>query len=364
MPRNSRFFEKVNYASFHEDSNSERRALKLTADDRVLCLTGSGARPLDLLLDSPGEIVAIDWNPAQSHLLELKASVIRNLDYQAGLMFLGFRPSGERLPQYAKLRNELSEAARAFWDRQPGVVRRGVFFEGQWERFLRRASWLARTTRRQWVAEILAASDLQQQHDFWVEKWDNPWWRRFLAVATNRLTVRYLLREPGLEFVPAEVDIAETLRARFVNASQNVLFRESPWVWALFNGQLDLHGPLPEHLLPENFDLLRQNLNSLTIQTVSLEECLKRDSQGFDAYSLSDFCSYCDRSTYDSIWRQLVRRSRRGARICERRFLVEYPLPPDLLEDLDIDDRLAEQLAAADRSVVYTFRVARTKGER
>ena len=55
------FFNKINYSASNEDSESERIALSLTSEDTVLCITGSGARSLDLLVDSPKEIVSIDF---------------------------------------------------------------------------------------------------------------------------------------------------------------------------------------------------------------------------------------------------------------------------------------------------------------
>lgn len=359
MARKSTFFQQVNYASFHEDSNSERRALSLSHSDRVLCLTGSGARPLDLLLDGPAEIVAIDWNPAQSHLLELKISVIRNLDYQAGLTFLGFRPSTSRESVYAaSLRGDLSVKAQSFWDGRRSSIRRGVFFDGRWERFLRRSSLLARWTRRSLVREVFAATDIANQQEIWHNKWDNRWWRGFLSLASNRLLVRYVLREPGLQFVPNDLSISEFLRRRFEQASASFLFRDSPWICALFKGRIDERGPLPEHLKPEKFESLRERLDRLTIVTAPLTDYL-RDSIGpFDAFSLSDFSSYCDRISYEDIWADLLRRASSGARFCERRFLVNYTLPPSLQSALAIDHALAKQLDSEDRSVVYTFLVA------
>lgn len=359
MHTNSQFFQKLNYASFHEDSRSERRALELRSSDRVLCLTGSGARPLDLLLDDPAEIVAIDWNPAQSHLLELKLSAIRNLDYDQGLQFLGFRASTERESMYAALVSDLSPDARAFWDDRSDSIRRGVFFDGGWERFLRRVSWLARKTRRDWVRQLFDSPDVASQHAFWCDHWDNRAWRVFVRLVTNRILVRYVLREPGLNLVPPELSISDYIQERFKQASGSFLFRDSPWIWALFNGRIDTSGPLPEHLKPENFSRIRERCDSIRVVTASLKDYLASGQSKFEAFSLSDFASYCDQPAFEEIWCDLLKRSARGARYCERRFLVNYDLPPSVQSAVTIDETLARQLDQDDLSVVYTFLVAR-----
>ena len=358
MPENTRFFRTINYASFHEDGNSERRALDLQGSDRVLCLTGSGARAFDLALDGPAEIVAIDWNPAQNFLLELKMAVVRRLDYRQGLEFLGLRPSTKRETTYAAIRDDLSTAAREFWDRRDASIRRGVFFDGRWEKFLRLISRAARWTRRGLLDRVLNAEDVEAQHALWRDEWDDRWWRTFLSMATQRLVVRCLLREPGLDYIAPGTSIGNYLRQRFEQASANFLFRESPWVWALAKGRIDDNGPMPEHLKPENFEALRERLDTISIVTASLNDYLRDGDLLFNAFSLSDFSSYCDQDSYREIWNALLHRASAGARFCERRFLVQYPLPPAVQTALSVDESLGETLNRQDRSVVYSFLVA------
>ncbi len=51
--------------------------LKINNDDTVLTLTSGGCNSLNLLLHGAGHVVSVDCNPAQSALLELKATGIR-----------------------------------------------------------------------------------------------------------------------------------------------------------------------------------------------------------------------------------------------------------------------------------------------
>ena len=90
------FFETVNYSSSNEDSRSEIRALQLISQDSVLCITGSGARTLDLLIANPAKVVSLDFNPCQNFLLELKIAAMHELDYEEFLEFLGVNNSLKR----------------------------------------------------------------------------------------------------------------------------------------------------------------------------------------------------------------------------------------------------------------------------
>lgn len=57
------------------------QVLKIKKDDTVLTLTSGGCNSLNLLLHGAGHVVSVDCNPAQSALLELKATGIRRGSY-------------------------------------------------------------------------------------------------------------------------------------------------------------------------------------------------------------------------------------------------------------------------------------------
>ena len=130
-------------------------------------------------------------------------------------------------------------------------------------------------------------------------------------------------------------------------------------------GRIEIGGPLPEHLQEQNFETLRANVDSIVVKTESLSGCLASNEppfdKSYDAFSLSDFMSYCDQATYSRIWQALIDKSNPNARYCERNFLVEYELPNTIANQLKREDALMQSLALEDRSVVYDFFVARLR---
>ena len=148
LRRYPEFFEEINFTTSNEDVFSERSALRIEEGDRVLCVTASGSRPLELLAANPREIVAIDYNPLQNHLLELVMAAISKLDHSEFLGFLGVTPWDQRVGVLAKLSRELSAEARAFWDSQQPRVEAGVVYSGRWERLIRRGNKYRRRRAR------------------------------------------------------------------------------------------------------------------------------------------------------------------------------------------------------------------------
>ncbi len=70
------------YNQCWEDPAVDRQALALTPADRVLVITSAGCNALDYALLG-ARVLAVDQNPRQNHLLELKRAGIRALDFES-----------------------------------------------------------------------------------------------------------------------------------------------------------------------------------------------------------------------------------------------------------------------------------------
>src|SRR5688572_12482831 len=77
--------DSILFSSCNEDSGSELRAFGDLTGKHVLCITAGGGRVLNLLVTRPAVIWAVDLNPAQNSLLELKVAGMRALDHEAYL---------------------------------------------------------------------------------------------------------------------------------------------------------------------------------------------------------------------------------------------------------------------------------------
>lgn len=63
----------------HDGVTCALQVLKINKRDEVLTLSSGGCNSLNLLLHGAGHVVSVDCNPAQSALLELKATAIRSV---------------------------------------------------------------------------------------------------------------------------------------------------------------------------------------------------------------------------------------------------------------------------------------------
>ena len=117
LPKHTQFKNEYIYAFTWEDPRVDHRLLKIKDDNVILCVTSAGDNVLDYLYGAdPRRIHAVDLNPNQNHLLELKIAAFQSLHYaQVWQMF------GEgRLPRFrralvTKLSPHMSSQACQYW---------------------------------------------------------------------------------------------------------------------------------------------------------------------------------------------------------------------------------------------------------
>lgn len=357
------FFSTLNYASVNEDWRTEAAALRFEGGERVLCVTGSGARPLDLLAAAPVRVLAVDRNPAQSHLLRLKQAAIEALPYDEYAAFLGLRPASKacRHDTLRRLGPLLPTDARRFWGARKGLVARGVLYEGRWERFHRRLARVTRFLHGRRVRTLLAFEDLGAQRA-WVEShWEEPAWRGTFALACSGPLVRAFFGDPAY-CAPAALPAGRLLHARMGALLERVLARECFMVGLVLTGTLP-PGDLPPHLTEAGHRTIRARLCGLDVVTAEVTSLLESRPPGcFDRFSLSDVASFLDRPGFARLVAALVRSAAPGGRVVLRQFLTRHTVPAALEACLLRDLVLEARLGAEDRSFAYDFLIAEVAG--
>src|SRR4051812_17944360 len=128
--------EAIRYAAVWEDADLLCAALApVAAGGRLLSIASAGDNALALLTLDPAEVVAVDRSFPQLACLELRVAAFRRLGGAEVLRFLGVEPDAERAATYARLRADLSLAARAFWDGRPAALAGGIIHAGRFERY-------------------------------------------------------------------------------------------------------------------------------------------------------------------------------------------------------------------------------------
>jgi S-adenosylmethionine-diacylglycerol 3-amino-3-carboxypropyl transferase len=346
----------IAYSQCWEDPTSGAKALELGADDDLLIVTSGGCNVLALALEEPRSVTAIDRNPAQNHLLELKLAAAQALEHDAFLRFLGVRPSDERARTYRDLRPLLTPPAQAFWDAQPSALERGVIHAGRFERYLAvfRERVLPLMHRNGRLEELLALRDLDDQARFYERVWNNRRWRVLFSIFFSRFLQARLGRHPDVFRYVELRSVGDHYRERARHALVELPVHGNYFLEYIVTGAYRDPSRMPPYLLERNFAALRKNATRIRIVTDSLEEFLAQTSPGsFSAFYLSDVFEWMSPAQYERTLAQLTRAAREGARVCYYNNLVPRSHPPSLDHVLRRKDELGRRLHWADRSFLY-----------
>jgi S-adenosylmethionine-diacylglycerol 3-amino-3-carboxypropyl transferase len=355
--------DSILFSSCNEDTGSELRVFGDLSGKHVLCITAGGGRVLSLLAANPKLIWAVDLNPAQSHLLDLKVAGLRALEHEEYLRFLGVRACAERVATYRqRLRPQLVAAARTFFDANLPLIAEGILFQGKLERYLRRLSGVLQWLQPLGLRRLFECDDLVEQRRL-LQRVDTPLFRSVAETACRRGVLRAFSGDPGFyRYVPEHVALHREIYDGVMQHFHHHLARENPLMQLVFFGRFIHETALPAYLNAASYARVRQALER--VQLISITGTIDRAFEragpaAFDALSLSDISSYLDDERHDRLFADALRAARPGAMLCSRSNIHHRPLRREHEGKLARDHELERVLAIADHSCVHKFVIGR-----
>jgi S-adenosylmethionine-diacylglycerol 3-amino-3-carboxypropyl transferase len=350
-------FGQVRYAQSWEDPENLRGALEPSAGSKILSIAAAGDNSFALLLQGAGRVVSIDMSPAQCALVELKRAAIRTLEHDELLRFVGAVPARDRVAIYARVRRELPDDARAWWDAQPELIARGIIHIGKLENMFRifrtRVHPLLhgpRTTR----SAFEARTRLQRQ-EFWHERWNNRRWQLALRMFFSERVIARLGRDKSF-FEHVQIDVASHYSERAWHAFVELDPSTNPFLQYILLGRYtDLEHGHP-WLAPANHAPLRERLDRLEVVCAEMEGYLGSCEPGtFSGFNLSDIFEWMSDELHERVYRAIIGAAAPGAKLAYWNNLVPRSTPRSLLDSgaVTTDRDLARRLHDADRSFLY-----------
>lgn len=176
LQKHTQFNDEYIYAFTWEDSRTDARLLKITGEDVILAITSAGDNILSYALERPKRIHAVDLNPAQNHLLELKTACFRALEYQDMWKLFG-EGKHENFHKLLleKLSPHLSSQAFDFWlhtgPKTFGVSGPGLYYTGGSRHALRLIAWLGSLLGvRNDMRRLCEVQTLAEQREIWTKR--------------------------------------------------------------------------------------------------------------------------------------------------------------------------------------------------
>jgi len=375
------------YNTCWEDPAVDRLALDLRPDDTVLAITSAGCNVLDYALAGVKRIHAVDANPRQTALLELKLAAIRRLDHADFFQIFGhgYHPRFREI-YHDVLKHELVGFSRDYWDSQAHwfTSRAGSFYYHGLSGIVARCfrTYLKLRPRlAEPIAALFHADTIAEQRNLYDERILPLMWSKGMNWTLSRQITMSLLGVPYPQRKEVQAQHAGGV-AGFIRESVEYVFRHLPawnnYFWRVYVLGSYSQTCCPEYLKPAGFQALKQGLaERIVAHTDTVTDFLKSGDDAISKFVLLDHMDWMGAYHPQALleeWAALLARAAPGARIIFRSaharpaYLDWVEIEMDsarlrLRDALVFHDARARELSQSDRVHTYAgFHIADVPG--
>lgn len=321
------------YNTCWEDPRLDRTAMALRPTDEVLVITSAGCNALDYYLGGAGHIHAVDMNPYQNALLELKLSGARALEYDDFFLLFGRGRSTNWSIQYRAMRPHLTEESQAIWDRhghtffRSNSKRRGFYFRGSSGTF----AWLVngyvnKVAKLRGVVEaLLDAPTISEQKGIYNEyRMSEKVFRPLVRFLLRRDTTLAMLGVPRSQRMQLDKQYPGGIVQFIIDRIEQVLTQTSlseNYFWRVYLQGEYTQDCCPEYLKEQNYSQLRNAHESFSIRTDSVLGYLTKAERPINRFVLLDHMDWLSEHRSEALvreWQSIVNRAAPGSRILWR----------------------------------------------
>src|SRR3989338_2444930 len=313
----------IMYSMCWEDYSLLNKALGVGKSSSVLSIASGGENALALALHHPKRIVAVDSNPAQIYLLELKIAAINNLEFGDFIGFLGLADA-DRRSIYQGLELYLGEKARIFWKGNSNLISTGIIHCGKFEKYLSyfRKLVLHRIISADKVGKFLKLDSLKEQRAFYGRHIDGVLWKAMFRIFFSKTVMSSLGRKRSYFEHSRKKGISSHYLEKTAYGLTSIPAKSNPFTHFILSGMI----PYPLHGHPyldrDNFLLLKKEAGRIELVHSSIQDYLSH-AQEFDRFNLSDVFEAMPQEEYERILSAIAAASHNGTRICYWNNLVQ-----------------------------------------
>jgi S-adenosylmethionine-diacylglycerol 3-amino-3-carboxypropyl transferase len=367
-------FKGLVYPQIWEDPDVDMEALAITPDSHIVAIASGGCNVLSYLITNPRKITAVDLNGAHVALNRLKLAAATHFPtWNHFYRFFGEADEKTNVDVYWRfLAPHLDAESRSYWEkrkmfgggrRRISMFSRNVYRFGLLGRFIGLGHVVARVYGVN-PSDILQARSLAEQRTFFDTAFAPLFDKRFIRWLTARPMSLY-----GLGIPPAQYHalasaggngIAGVLRERLERLTCDFSLTQNYFAWQAFGRSYGDHevGSLPPYLRRDNFNVIRARAGNVEVLNRSLTEYLQTcPDQSRDRYILLDAQDWMDDAKLNSLWTEITRTARPGARVIFRTAAKPSLLPgrvkPELLDRWRYNTEVSQDLTSRDRSAIY-----------
>ncbi|SEJ58183.1 S-adenosylmethionine-diacylglycerol 3-amino-3-carboxypropyl transferase [Dyadobacter sp. SG02] len=344
-------FDIIRYANCWEDAGILLAGLAPAPGSKILSIGSAGDNSFAFLTTDPGLVVAVDINPTQLFLIELKKVCIQNLEWEEALAFLGFSHSDSRLQCFHTLKNQLGSATRAYWESNLTLIANGVIHQGKFEKYFQLFSgkilpWIH---SRRVVNALFESKTAAEQAHFYQNKWNTWRWRLLFRIFFSKYVMGKYGRDPEFQ-KQVQGSVSEFIFGKAAAQLASVAAQDNYILRYTLTGSFD--GLLPHYLQKAHYPIVRAHLDRLHLKEGYAQTAIAQYGP-FHSLNLSDIFEYMDADLFRETARTLVAGTENGGRLAYWNLMVPRRISQVLPENAEYLRAESERLTAIDKGFFY-----------
>ena len=314
-----------------EDPRIDRELLNIDSSSSVVAITSAGCNILDMALDQPKIIHAVDLNPRQNYLLEFKKALICKRPHQDLFQFFGFGSHPDREKIFDDVKAQLRPEAQAYWQRNLGMFNpRGGRSSFYWHGTTGLVAWLI------WrgatllpvnvsaiATSLFTAENLEEQKQifavgephFWKQ-----WMDRFVSSSFSMALVGVPPNQTEIIRNTYPGGLFNYIQDKFKHVMTEVPLIDN-YFWRVYT--YGAYTPIccPNYLKAENQALLADQASSIHCHDQSISDFLEANPGNYSHFILLDhldWLAYYNPPELLREWNLILANSRPGTKILYR----------------------------------------------
>ncbi len=345
---------KILYSQCWEDTDILIEGLNIQPDSICLSIASAGDNSLALLTKNPKKVIALDLNPSQIAIVDLKVAAIKELNHLEFLSFIGVQNCSNRLDIYQKCKKHLHPKSVSYWNENLECIKQGIVYIGKFDNFFNifRKRMMRFIHSKKTINILFTLTSISQANDFYYNTWNNLRWRFLFKIFFSEFIVKRFGRNPDF-FKYVQDNLSKKMLERTVQAMTEQIPKENPYLYWILNGNYS--NVLPYYLRKPNFQLIKNNIDKLEYHLLSIEDYLKKNSnQKIDVFNLSDIFEYMNQTNFKYLYKTILEAGKAGSRLAYWNFLVPRSCPDQYKKQIKSLSELASTLSKKDKTFFYS----------
>lgn len=355
------------YNTCWEDARLDRMMLNLKPDSRVVMITSAGCNALEYLKDQPASIDAVDMNPRQNALLQLKIAMIQRCSFNDLFMTFGNGSHPDFKGVLGQLIGLLHPYAQDYWQRKahwfestrlnPSFYYRGTAGQMAW--FARQSFVRSNKRVSDYIDGLLESKSMTEQLALY-DTVKPALWTGFTKWLVQQPVVMTMLGVPRAQMRLIEQQFPGGLSG-FVQSKMEQVFTRVPFAdnyfWRVYLTGRYTKECCPRYLRERHQKTMREVVDRITTHSTTISNFLRENPGQYSHYVLLDHQDWMAAHKPEALieeWQLILANSKPGTRILMRSAgpVIDF-IPAFARERLQINEHTASVMHSMDRVGTY-----------